>query len=49
MSEGAQVRAWGVPRKRIDTAKLIQALLKVAADLEGEAIREREESENRLE
>jgi hypothetical protein len=41
------VRAWGVPRKRVDKAKLIEALLRVAADLEREAIREREETRNR--
>jgi hypothetical protein len=43
------VRAWGVPRKRVDKEKLIQALLRVAADLEREAIREREETDNRPE
>jgi hypothetical protein len=46
---GGRVVAWGVPRKTVDKAKLIQALLKVAADLERQAALEREEAENRPE
>ncbi|HTJ72808.1 MAG TPA: hypothetical protein VL551_35040 [Actinospica sp.] len=39
-----KVIAWGVPRKRIDPEKLVHALLLVAADLEKQAAREREEN-----
>jgi len=42
--EGGRVVAWGVPRKRIDPEKLAHALLLVKADLEKEAMREREEN-----
>lgn len=41
------MRAWGVPRRKIDATKLAHALLMVAADLEREANRDNKKGEGK--